>query len=153
MRRIALTLPLAALILAGAGCGAATTTGVQTNPVNGNVTYNGGAGEHGEVGANVQLPENWPSDVPIYAGANIVSATTIAQGISVLFKSSDSATTVSDWYQAQLTASGWTKNAEHDIGIQRVRVYEKGDVTLTVSSSSADDGGSATLLLWAPNSR
>jgi len=151
MRRLTLTLPLAALILAGAGCGAATN--VQTNPVNGNVTYNGGAGEHGEVGANVQLPENWPSDVPIYAGANIVSATTIAQGISVLFQSSDSAATVSDWYQARLTASGWMKKAEHDIGIQRVRVYEKGDVTLTVSSSTADDGGSATLLLWAPNSR
>ena len=151
MRRLTLTLPLAALILAGAGCGAATN--VQTNPVNGNVTYNGGAGEHGEVGANVQLPENWPSDVPIYAGANIVSATTISQGISVLFHSADSAVTVSDWYQARLTASGWMKKAEHDIGIQRVRVYEKGDVTLTVSSSTADDGGSATLLLWAPNSR
>jgi hypothetical protein len=151
MRRLALTLPLAALVLAGAGCGA--TTAVQTNPATGNVTYDGGAGEHGEVGTNVQLPANWPSDVPMYAGANIVSATTIAQGISVLFQSADAAATVSDWYQAQLTASGWTKKAEHDIGIQRVRVYEKADATLTVSSSTSDEGGSATLLLWAPNPR
>lgn len=73
-----------------------------------------------EWGANT-LPDNWPSDVPVYAGATVqfsgsATPTQGNQGVSVMLQTNDTAPKVLDFYKNELTAQGWKIEGSYQAG-------------------------------------
>jgi hypothetical protein len=70
-------------------------------------------GEQGSVTVGAQkLPDNWPSDAPTYANAQIQAAGTAnpqdgKSQSAVVFTTSDSLQAVTDFYQKELAKDGW----------------------------------------------
>lgn len=55
----------------------------------------------------IEVPAGWPKDIPLYPGAEIVSATPTASGQSLTLKTEDTAAEVFNWYYDQLDANLW----------------------------------------------
>ncbi len=55
----------------------------------------------------IEVPARWPKDVPLYPGAEIVSATPTASGQGIMLKTEDTAAEVFNWYYDQLDAKHW----------------------------------------------
>ena len=53
------------------------------------------------------MSQRWPKDVPLYPGAEIVSATPTASGQGIMLKTEDTAAEVFNWYYDQLDAKHW----------------------------------------------
>jgi hypothetical protein len=58
-------------------------------------------------GGSVALPEGFPKDVPIYAGAKVLTSMKSGEAMHVTLQTSDAASTVSAFYKEQVKASGW----------------------------------------------
>jgi hypothetical protein len=55
------------------------------------------------------LPADFPKDVPIYAGAQIVSAATTGGTVGAVLSTADTPELVTDFYKSELEKSGWAK--------------------------------------------
>jgi len=69
--------------------------------------------DEGEWSTGGEMPKDWPADVPVYAGAKVLSSAssnpaTGAAGVYVALRSSDAASRVADFYKQELAAKGWT---------------------------------------------
>ena len=90
-------------------------------------------------GKNVEIPADFPSDIPIYKGAKpLVVMQMDAQGQSVTLESGDSLDTVYQFYVDALQANGWTLEAQMDWGSQKMISATKGDHQTAVSIGSTD---------------
>ena len=129
------------------------------NGYDGSTTYSNG---QGTVTVDAQkMPDNWPSDAPTYANAQIETAVasnpqTGQAGSSVVFTTSDSAQTVTDFYKTQLAADGWKVEqtmtstsgtviaATKDTRTFGIYIVDSGDgktsVTASVSQSGDNNG-------------
>lgn len=90
-------------------------TGVKTNLSEldkGNMTFTDSkTGQKVTVGSQ-SLPENFPTDFPVYSGAKLVGSISGAQtgteGYLVTFTTPDASAKVVAYYQKELVARGWT---------------------------------------------
>jgi hypothetical protein len=101
---------MSVLLFMGAGCG--TRTIVDSNGIkvreNSKGEYTMTDQDGGQiVAATDHLPDNFPTDVPVYAGAKITSASLIPTGATVSLEIHAPAKTVLDWYQSELKKQGW----------------------------------------------
>ena len=55
------------------------------------------------------LPADFPKDVPIYAGAEIVSAATTGGTVGAVLATPDTPEKVADFYKSELEKNGWAK--------------------------------------------
>ena len=55
-----------------------------------------------------KVPKSFPSDVTVYKNSKPKSSTEATDGISVTLTTSDSISTVTNFYQKDLTTNGWT---------------------------------------------
>jgi hypothetical protein len=55
------------------------------------------------------LPADFPKDVPIYAGAQIVSAATTGGTVGAVLSTADTPEKVTDFYKSELEKNGWAK--------------------------------------------
>ncbi len=92
-------------------------------------------------GKAAKLPENFPKDIPIYKGYALDMAMEMSKGYSVSFTTKDDVSTVSEWYLAEMTDKGWTKEASMDMGDQKMLVFKKGErgVNLVVAPDPDTD--------------
>lgn len=61
------------------------------------------------IGDKVDLPENFPDDVPIFPGATPMAAmSSVDEGLIVTFKTTSDQQAVFDFYQSNLAQHGWT---------------------------------------------
>lgn len=86
-----------------AGVNVNTKTGtVTTKDANGNTTTT-------QTGSNVSLPSGFPSSMPIYPGAKLVSALKQNQSdYYVSATSTDKSEKVAEYYKSELVKNGWT---------------------------------------------
>lgn len=54
-----------------------------------------------------ELPANFPTDMPVYPQASIVSTSSNADNIVVIFSSTDPSKTITDFYKRELNSKGW----------------------------------------------
>ena len=118
--------------------------------MDGSATYSNSQGSV-TVGAN-KMPDNWPSDAPTYTNAQIQSAVssnpqTGQAGSAVVFTTSDSAQTVTDFYTKTLAADGWKVEQTVSSGASSaitatkdtrnfgVYIVDSGDGKVTVTAS------------------
>ena len=55
-----------------------------------------------------QLPADFPKDVPVYAGATVVSSSTTGGMAAAVLNTADASEKVADFYKAELEKNGWT---------------------------------------------
>jgi hypothetical protein len=93
------------------------------------------------------LPDNYPSDIPVYPNATVTSAITNGEaGSLVTWKSSDSVEDVSNYFEKELADQGWNKiEGETSFFGQGVGHAEKSGRTLSyVITSTTEDGQQMT---------
>ncbi len=147
-RIIIVALFIAMLALGATGCQRAVeraveeATGIRVDEDGESVTITG-SGDDGEEftmeGSGGSLPSDWPSDVPVYPGAELESSTSMRIGDSlqmiVSWKTSDDVNDVYEWYRDELPAAGWEITGDFTIEQSGQRTAS---VTSSKGNSSAD---------------
>ncbi len=87
----------------------------------------------------VEIPADWPEDVPTLADAKVVAVTTTPDGQAMAAETGQSPKSVFDFYLEQLAASGWEIKLKNEttesILISAVKAERNANVM-----SSKDDG-------------
>ncbi len=111
--------------------------------VGGSTTF---SNEEGTVNIGVnKLPDNWPSDAPIYKNATIQysgssNPQTGEKGSMVVFMTTDNAQNVVDFYKAELAKNGWTVEQTASIGGMTVLGAKKDTRSLGAQIADAGEG-------------
>lgn len=93
----------------------------------------------GQAGKNVAIPEDFPSDLPIYSGATpLVAMKMEGQGHSLTLESTDPLDKVHAFYVDAVQANGWAIDAQMDWGGQKMIAAKKGNQTAAISLSNTD---------------
>ncbi len=99
-------------------------------------------------GEGVELPKNFPDDVPRYAGAKYISAFVNNEGKTAIanFRTEDSPEDVQAWFKSQLEGDGFELDLVFQAGAS-LQLYKKGDVKLTVQTQADEDEGDTVVTL------
>jgi hypothetical protein len=102
----------------------------------------------GRFGANVELPEDFPGDVPAYPGARPVASMSAGeQGAMATLESADAPEAVFRFYREHLDAAGWTVESQTTVGDQHVLNTSKDRRQLAVAVSSSESGSQIVLTI------
>ena len=111
------------------------STGIEVDEDGEQVTITGEDGETLEIGGGTTLPDDFPSDVPVYDG-EIVSSTSFSAGegqsYSVGIMADDAFADVVDWYKAEFLSEAWEvvgeTTADVDGSSTAILAYRKGEM-------------------------
>ncbi|MFA5947207.1 MAG: hypothetical protein WC813_04270 [Patescibacteria group bacterium] len=155
----ALVLASASLLLLGAGCiptPQSLIQGAVENKINselkGDATVdldnngitinNDEEGTSASFGENVQLPDNFPKEIPVLDGAKILGvAVTLKEGSWISLTTDKTVEEAASWYDAKLLAAGWTVSGAYSARGMATKMYENGSLNLAVIVSAGEDGG------------
>lgn len=143
---------MAFLMLAGAGCGQMVaqkaaqvavqqSSGGQVNfGTNGSITVNTNEGTYSDVN---KVPDNWPSDVAVYAGSKVVYSgssnnANSKPGFALALQTSDKAQAVVDFYKDSLAKAGWNITSNGQFNGTTIIAAQKGTNTLGLTVTEAD---------------
>lgn len=92
---------------------------------------------------DTKLPDNWPSDAPVYAGAKVMysgsnNLTNGQAGSMVMMQTTDSADTVAAYYKKELASQGWKIEGNFSGGGTTSIMASKDKRALVVSVAAAD---------------
>jgi hypothetical protein len=86
------------------------------------------------VGAAAKIPDDFPKDVPLYKGMEVMAvqkdAASGATGFTATSK--DGTAKVAEFYKKQAAAEGWTQDADMPQGPMHMLAFSKGDRKLNV---------------------
>lgn len=102
------------------------------------------------IGPGATVPENFPKDIPVYAGAEIlVSAEDVeAKTYMVQARTKDPVETVGAYYKKELAGQGWTESqnvTQTTPAPMQMISFTKGERQLTVIIHSPDDATTLTI--------
>lgn len=103
----------------------------------GNVKIEAGESEV-SVGGNVEVPKNFPEDVPIYTGLKLNTSAQDKETATVRGVTSDSVEKVVDFYKSRLEAKGWTED---------MVVSQGGKEPMTMLTYSKDDRSASIMIM------
>lgn len=63
--------------------------------------------------SSARLPANFPSDIPVYPNAEIVSAPTASESVNLTLLAADTAARVATYYREELKKKGWRIDEKH----------------------------------------
>jgi len=126
MKRVALPVILLVLLLGLAGCSSIAeeaaertvegVTGVDIDEDGEKITIEGEEGEQVEIGSGTELPEDFPSDVPVYEDAELLASSTLTEGEAqnyyLSLQTTDSFEDVVAWYKDEMESAGWELEAD-----------------------------------------
>ena len=169
IRRWTLGLLVAALALTVAGCSAAEdkvgeevgeeiaggTVGGDVEVDDDSVTVSGEDGDVTVSDDGGEIPEDFPSDFPLYDDADLDSASSIKGGDGTSFylslTSDDEPDALYDWFKAEFEAEGWEivsdMNTSTDDGMTAIISVKKGDVDGSVTMASTDSGSDLGIIV------
>jgi hypothetical protein len=90
-------------------------------------------------GAGTQVPDTFPKDVPVYAGATVMASVSVPDGHNLSLESKDSAEKVIAFYKSKLTGAGWQEAMAMNQPTGSMLVYKKEPRTVSVVVSSSGD--------------
>lgn len=112
-----------------------------------------GHGGGTQVGRNLDVPDDFPEDVPVYPGLNIHAAGKAGPGYSLQGQSADAADEIARFYEQQMAEQGWQPGGETAAGpgMRMLRFTQEqrtagvtligGDTATTVQLSIVSLGG------------
>lgn len=105
--------------------------------------------EEGTWSTSAELPDDFPSDVPLYPDAEVQGSVAAAGqqggGISVGLQTDDDLSDVTAWYKREVPAKGWTVTTDATVNGALILGASKDGRTLSVSVSG--EGESVTIVL------
>jgi len=101
--------------------------------------------DQGEWSTSGELPRDWPSDVPTYSGAKVLSSAssnpaTGAAGVYVALRTADAPSRVADFYKSELAAKGWTIAGTATVNEGTYLTAKKDNRSLSLAIGSDDEG-------------
>jgi len=91
------------------------------------------------------MPKDFPTDVYVISGAEVVSSISAPGGINLALKSASSKADVVAKYAAEMKAQGWTTQSTMDMGETAMLSFEKGDRQASVIVQVEDGATSINL--------
>lgn len=92
-------------------------------------------------GENVEIPDEFPSDLPVYENGTVVGVTVTTTGAAigawVSVSTTDTPSQAVSWYADRLTSDGWTQQASYSMQDMEMRTFAKGGASITVSAGSS----------------
>jgi len=158
MRRAGIVALGVLLVLTLAGCGRIAeeaaeevvqqTTGVNVEQDGEKVTIEGEDGEQIEIGSGAELPDDFPSDVPVYKGADVVSTSTLSDGgaknFYISLQTTDAFEDVVEWYKSEMDSKGWEIEADvvttAEGSSSAILGFKKGEAETSFSIATDDSG-------------
>jgi hypothetical protein len=106
--------------------------------------------DEGEWSTGGDVPSGWPSDVPVYRGAKVVSSassnpSTGEKGYYLALQSSDAPDAVAEFYKRELAANGWTIRGTTTVNGGTYVGAEKGGRDLAIAIAAAEGGSSISI--------
>ena len=101
------------------------------------------------------LPKDWPTDVPSYAGATITYSAaanptdTEKAGMALILSTTDDSVTVTKFYEAELKSNGWKITNTMQGGGTTIMTAEKDERQLSLAISESDDQTGITIAVEA----
>jgi len=112
------------------------------------VTIQGATGEKVQISGSeegVEMPKDFPSDVPIYPGAKVLMAMDLGKAHNLQLRCPDERAKVAAFFKEKMKENGWSSEGTIDTP-QLVMVHgKKGDRSLSVSVTSDDNGTMANV--------
>lgn len=119
--------------------------GINVDQKNGNVTITDkDSNSNLSAGESLELPSNFPSDIPTYSSAKVTFKYTQNKDGSVIFSTSDNVTKVKSYYTSEMKKKGWTGKDTLDINDISYNTYTKGNYSTTISVGKQTDDESKT---------
>ncbi len=111
------------------------------------VTDRNVGGVRSQAGANLDLPDGFPGDIPVPDSLNIYGANALpGMGFSVAATSMDSASTIARFYQDEMAGLGWTEVSQGDpSAATQVLRFEK-DGRIATVNLMPNNGGTAVAI-------
>lgn len=126
-------------------------TGNQVDITKDGVTVEGEDGSSASVGESVEVPEDFPKDVPVYDG-KLTGAFTSDDTFTLTLETPDSAADVVDFYAKELKDEGWTQESTMNTADGGMFSGKKGQRTVAIvanSDSGTDDATVVTISTMA----
>lgn len=106
--------------------------------------------EEGTFTTGNKMPEDWPSDVPVYAGAEVQYTATSnpvtgQAGTVLVLLSTDTQDEVVDFYKGALVGAGWVIEGSMKSGEMVVMGASKGNRQVSVMIAGVEGGTNITL--------
>lgn len=124
--------------------GATGTKDVEINGEEVSIVGNGGATIN--IGSN-KLPEDFPSEVPLFPGAQVQSSFKSGDGSegvwTVTFTSTDSVGTVNNFFKTGLTTNGWDTTYSYALDESYGYTAKRQNLSVTVTVSAGDNNGTS----------
>lgn len=116
---------------------------------NGRVTIKSNDGQStSSYGSNVNLPKNFPTDIPIYKPSTLISASaTENTHFSAAAKTNSSVNEVLNYYRNQMVSEGWTSVNESSYSDGTLLSFKKANRSMTVSVSNQKNEPSEKTLI------
>ena len=90
-----------------------------------------------------EVPKDWPSDAPIYAGASVQYSASVnadgSPGSAVILVTTDDVATVVAYYKAELTKQGWTMEGAMEGGGTSIIGASKDDRSMSLSITTQNN--------------
>jgi len=110
------------------------------------VTTKDGTSSFGE---GAKVPDNWPSDVPVYSGLKVLAGVATPQAFTVSGTTPDALDKISAYYKDQAEKNGWTKETEMTQDKLTMLSYKKEKRSLSVIVST--DGPEQSISITVGN--
>jgi hypothetical protein len=97
--------------------------------------------------AEVELPENFPSDVPVFKDAKPFAVQQLAGNArNVLFNADAPSPEIFTYYRDEMQSNGWTKTQEYQTREQSFLSFKKGRMIANMTISKDPKGGKQQII-------
>ena len=104
-----------------------------------------------QIGGDVQLPSDFPPDVPVYPDATpVASGFATGEGAFVLLRTLDPAPSVYDFYRSEMPEDGWSIENEMRLGDFGMLTLAKDGRSATIAITPGEEGATIMLTVSAP---
>lgn len=109
------------------------------------ITMTDDEGNQMAIGEGVAVPDNWPSNIPLYDGT-LVMVSSAADGTATASWTADGdPAAVADAYGAQLESAGYALESDSNFDGSILREYSSSELYITVMAGQADGVTSLTM--------
>lgn len=107
------------------------------------------------IGEDLKLPDDFPKEVPLYAGAKIKSVSMSKSGdkeATITLGMDDEPAKVATWYAETLKKAGWSEDSSTTMGKSEARSYKKDKAVITFLAFPVDEQakGSLATVVYKP---
>jgi len=96
-------------------------------------------------GAGTKVPDTFPKDVQVYAGAKVMASVSVPNGQNLMLESGDSIEKIVAFYKGQMSGGGWKEEMSMNQGTSSMLVYKKEPRTVSIVVTQADKGSQINL--------